>query len=209
MPEVKEYTVFRFDELSDKAKERARDWYRELGLDECGMEHVVDDFATVCDALGIDVRQRSYRTMGGETRYQPDVCYSVAHCQGDFASFACRYAYKKGGLAALKAHAPQDKTLHAIGERLQEVQRKAFYKVEASSQHTHRNGMSVSVWIADECRDASDWEEEEVRDCMRDLAHWLYTQLREEVEYRYSEEYVDEAIRINEYTFDEDGRRED
>lgn len=33
MPEVLEITVFRFDELSDAAKKRARAWYRDGGFD--------------------------------------------------------------------------------------------------------------------------------------------------------------------------------
>lgn len=40
--------VFKFDELTDKAKERARDWYREGGLDsEYAWEHVKEDARNV------------------------------------------------------------------------------------------------------------------------------------------------------------------
>lgn len=33
MPHTKSKTVYYFDELSDKAKEKAREWYREGALD--------------------------------------------------------------------------------------------------------------------------------------------------------------------------------
>lgn len=33
MPRIMETKVFKFEELSDKAKEKARDWYREGVLD--------------------------------------------------------------------------------------------------------------------------------------------------------------------------------
>ena len=41
---------------------------------------------------------------------------------------------------------------------------------------------------------------------LRSFADWIYRQLKEEYEYRMSDENVDESIRINEYEFDENGR---
>jgi len=42
---------------------------------------------------------------------------------------------------------------------------------------------------------------------LRDLARWLYRQLEREYDYQTSDDEVDEAIRANDYTFTEDGRR--
>ena len=44
MPEIIETTVYRLDELSDAAKEKARAWYREGGFDYDWFESVYDDF---------------------------------------------------------------------------------------------------------------------------------------------------------------------
>ena len=41
----------------------------------------------------------------------------------------------------------------------------------------------------------------------RDLAHWLYGQLEREWAYMMSDEYADEGIAANGYTFKEDRRR--
>ena len=42
---------------------------------------------------------------------------------------------------------------------------------------------------------------------LRDLARWLYRQLRSEYEHQTSDAVVDEAIAINELTFTAEGRR--
>jgi ATP-dependent protease HslVU (ClpYQ) peptidase subunit len=70
MPKQKITTVYQFDELSDKAKERARDWYREGTCDdtywrrlEC--ESVIDDAATVAGFLGLDINQTDLQNHGG------------------------------------------------------------------------------------------------------------------------------------------------
>ena len=44
-------------------------------------------------------------------------------------------------------------------------------------------------------------------EALRDLARWLYRQLEREYDYLTSDESVDDAIRANNYTFTETGRR--
>ncbi len=44
---------------------------------------------------------------------------------------------------------------------------------------------------------------------MRDYADWIYSTLQKEYYWRMEDEQVDESILANEYTFDEDGNRED
>lgn len=68
--------------------------------------------------------------------------------------------------------------------------------------------MSVEVWDERDHYAALNIEdEEELTQCLRDFADWIYRKLEAEYEYRMSDENVDEAIRINEYDFDESGRR--
>src|SRR3546814_12894488 len=47
MPTVIETTVFTFDELTDAAKERAREWYRISNLDYEWWDCTYDDFSTI------------------------------------------------------------------------------------------------------------------------------------------------------------------
>ena len=49
--------------------------------------------------------------------------------------------------------------------------------------------------------------EDGITDALRDLAHWLYTQLEREYDHLTSDEAVDESIETNEYTFTAEGRR--
>ena len=42
---------------------------------------------------------------------------------------------------------------------------------------------------------------------MRDFARWIHQGISDEYDSRMEDEYVDDAIRVNEYEFDEDGGR--
>lgn len=51
--------------------------------------------------------------------------------------------------------------------------------------------------------------EAELKELCDDLASYFYNSLQEQNEYLNSDECVDESIECNEYTFDEDGYRDD
>ena len=53
MPEIIETTVYRLDELSEVAKEKARAWYREGAFDHDWFEFIYDDFERICAILGL------------------------------------------------------------------------------------------------------------------------------------------------------------
>lgn len=71
-----------------------------------------------------------------------------------------------------------------------------------------RDWMSVDECFdrRNEARDLGD-DGRDVEELMKDLARYLYRQLRDQSDYLYSDEAVDEAIEANDYKFDEDGRR--
>ena len=68
MPEIIETTVYRLDELSDAAKEKARAWYRQTGFDHDWFEFVYDDFERICAIIGVDLKTVPVRLYGGGTR---------------------------------------------------------------------------------------------------------------------------------------------
>ena len=209
---VVETNVFQYDELDDRAKERAREWYsRHVFEDSCDWEFVYEDAAEVADILGIDLRQRRVQLMGGGHRYEPSIYFSGFWSQGDGACFEGTYRYAKGATKKIREYAPQDKELHRIADELQAVQRKHFYHLIASMNHTghycHSGCMSVEVeHNEDRYRDIGD-AEDEIKQLMRDFADWIYSQLENEYDYQTSDSAVEEAIRANEYEFDEDGER--
>ena len=127
------------------------------------------------------------------------------------AYFEGTYRYAKGATKKIREYAPQDKELHRIADELQSVQRKHFYHLIASMNHRwhycHSGCMSVEVeHNEDRYRDIGD-AEDEITQLMRDFAYWIYAALESEYDYQTSDEAVEEAIRANEYEFDENGDR--
>ena len=58
MPQTFEVTVFKFNELDDKAKEKAREWYREGALNYDWWDSVYEDAERIAEILGIELKHR-------------------------------------------------------------------------------------------------------------------------------------------------------
>lgn len=212
MSKVFETTVYRLDELSDAAKDKARAWYREGGFDYDWYDAVYEDFQRIAEILGLRLKTRPVRLMGGGTCQEPRIWFRGFWSQGDGACFETFYSYRKEAPRRIREYAPQDTTLQGIADALQSVQRRNFYQLRAEASHRghyyHEYCMAISVE-----RDSPIWQdmtedaEEVVTEALRDLARWLYRQLEREYDYLSSDEAVDETIAANEYTFTEAGRR--
>jgi hypothetical protein len=196
--------VYKFDELNDRAKETARDWFRQDYPGYEWWDSSYDDFATIADILGIDLRKKGVKLMDGSYRYDPEIYFSGFYHQGSGSSFVGKYTYAKGASRKIREYAPKDIVLHAIADSLQEVQRKAFYQLGAEISNYRDTWIRVSTWHED--RDATDAEDDAVKSAMEDFNHWIFRSLESEYEYLTSDESVDESISCNEYEFDEDGR---
>ena len=198
--------IYTYDELSDEAKEKARDWFRQFVFtDSFDWEHVIEDACEIGDLMGLDLRQAKTRRQDGSFDWAPSIVFSGFWSQGDGAAFDATYRYKKGALAAVKKHAPKDEELHRIAKGLQEVQRPNFYRLEANTTTTRGNNMRVNVSDSEEpYRDVGE-AEDTIRDLLNDYAHWIYKRLEAEYEYQSSDEVVEECIRANEYEFLESG----
>jgi hypothetical protein len=212
MPETICTTVYQFPELSDAAKEKARSWYREAEFHDDWWDAVYDDFERICDILGVSLKTRPVRLMGGGTRQKPRIWFSGFSSQGDGACFEATVQHAKGAAREIRAYAPKDRTLHGIADRLQAVQRQNSYQLQADVTHRGRYYHEYCM-IIEVIRDSptgqapTDDSEEIVVDALRDLARWLYRQLEAEYDHLTSDETVEEGIVINEYTFTEGGRR--
>lgn len=204
MPALKQYLIYTFDELSDAAKEKAREWYRNGQLDYDWWDSVYEQADTAAKHLGIDIDRKGKHT--------PAIYFSGFWSQGDGACFEGSYRYKKGWRSALLHEFGPGDTLNellSIGQSLQEVQSKQFYKLEATCRHRgryqHSGCMVIDVEHADDrYRDIGD-AEDEITTLLRDFADWIYGRLEQEHDWLTSDEQVDESIRANEYTFNEDG----
>ncbi len=212
MPEVIETTVYRLNELSGDAKDKARAWYREGGFDYDWYDAVYEDFQRITDILGIRLRTRTVRLMGGGTRQDPCIWFRGFWSQGDGACWEGFYSYRKNASTEIRSYAPLDGTLHGIADSLQAIQRRNFYQLRAEASHRshyyHEYCMAISVE-----RDSPTYQdmtadaEDTVVEALRDLARLLYRQLEREYDYLSSDEVVDESIIANDYTFTGSGRR--
>ena len=189
-----ETTVYQFHELSDEAKEKAREWYRRESDDSDFSECVIYDAKECGRIIGIDI----------------DKVYFSGFClQGDGACFEGSYRYAKGGAKAIRAYAPQDAELHRIADTLQAIQRDNFYRLRANVEHSghyyHEHCTRIEVEDCEnQYRDIGD-ADKEVAESLRDFMRWIYRNLEKEYEYQNADEQVDEAITANGYEFTEEG----
>lgn len=187
-------TIYTFDELSEQAKEQARDWYREgMAGDSYWHECVIDDAKTIGTIFGIDI---------------DNVYFSGFSCQGDGASFTGCYRYKKGWRKALRDYVGGNSlpALERIGEALQAAQKPTMYsgtaRISTSGRYCHAWTMQFDCDVA--YGNYGDFELT-LSEALRDYANWTYRQLESDYNYQNSDEAVDESIKSNEYEFDESG----
>lgn len=203
-------TVYLFSELSEDAQNKAIAQECESRGEFFDHEAVYEDAATIAEILGIDLRTRPTKLMNGDTRMDPCIYYSGFWSQGDGARFEGTYAYAKGSRRAIREHAPQDVELHRLADELQNLQRRFFYRLTATTvvrgHYQHSGCMQVDV----DCNDGIEVDattEEELTQLLRDFADWIYSRLRDEYEYQTSEETAREWLEESGDEFLENGVR--
>lgn len=209
-----EVKLFQFDELSDSAKEKAREWYREGNPNDL-LDNMLESFETAAELLGITFESRTVSLMNGKTRQESDIRYSGFSSQGDGASFGGSFEFAKGCSKAIRAEFSEDKTLHRIADELTVLQSRKVLGSQNCEPITAKITQSGSYFHMDvEINEDEDGETilqgedaDTFRDLMRDFAQWIYDSLEAEHDYQNSNEVVDENILGNEYEFDEEGER--
>lgn len=219
MPRAMTVEVYKFEELSDKAKERARDWWRECENESFGdfaFQSWYEDWERVAECLGVEFKQHRVVPMGGEkfARMEPNIYWSL-HTQGSGVAFEAIYSHKKGGaLKALKKYAPQDEKLADIAANLDNLQRANAYLVTArithSGNYTHEYSMDYEFErMGRSGRDLGITEEtaKAFAEQFQALSRWYHEALQNEYTYAMSDENVDSNIECNDYEFDVSGKR--
>ena len=208
-----ETKVYQFDELSEAAKEKAREWYRLASeFDNDFTDCVIEDARQCAEFIGITFDTKPVELMGGGTRQDPCVYWSGFSSQGDGACFEGAWRASDVKPGKLKEHAPKDTELHRIAGEFEKIA-KAF--PDSSFRVKHRGHYSHKYCTEFDCEpgepgdliDSDDFPEDKLIEAARDFMQWIYRQLEKEWEYQNSDEQVDEMIRINEYEFTESGRR--
>lgn len=215
-----ETTVYQFDELSEAAKEKAREWFRRgQDGDNYFAESVIEDAEQCAEFIGVEFDKRTVRLCGGGTRQEPCVYWSGFSSQGDGACFEGSWRADRVKPAKLKEHAPEDKELHRIAAEFESLAKKfpqAAFRVKHRGHYSHKYCTEFDFQFPDD-NEGEDWPEEKrdawnkvcdnLKEAARDFMEWIYDQLEKEHEYRNEDEQIDEAIRINEYEFTAEGER--
>jgi len=206
MPRVIERTVYRFHELSDKAKARARDHYRAQGVRDQWWDFVYEDAVRVANILGISITEKSGPS--------PAIYFSGFSSQGDGACFQGGYTPKPGNetTEGIRSECPQDEELHRIADALALLQVSARVqhgqRIEAnittSGSYCHSGTMNVDATYTE--GDSPDPEiAEELQQLIRDFADWIYARLEDEYDWLNSNEHIDEALLDGDNEFEESG----
>lgn len=165
MPKQITKTVYEYSELSERAKERARNWFIE-GMDgQFEWECLKDDAEMVGLLLHGTDRDRMTGAFKNDARHTVD--------------------------AILANH----------GEPCETYKTASRYKKE----------LDALAWTQEK-EDADEWNEEAYQEMAEDFLTEILEDYRimyeKNLEYQQSEEAIAEAMEINGYTFDENGRRD-
>ena len=214
--------IWSFGELSERAKEKARDWYREGAFDYDWYDYTYEDARTCAELMGIDIATRSENwanTSTGKsgTTKRDCIYFSGFSSQGDGACFEGTIRPRADAVASLATHASNDERLAAIAAELAAIHELTRGLIVAvvrhSGSYSHEYTMDFDFEYPDEDEDAplsdavKDAAEKRLTEACRDFARWIYRTLESEYDYLNSDAAVDESIEANEYEFNEDGTR--
>jgi hypothetical protein len=189
----------KFDKLSEKAKERARQDYRETGMDYEWWDAVYEDAKEILQMLGF---------------CHIDINFSGFWSQGDGACFTGDWGADDVKVGKVAEHAPKDEKLHAIAAVIEEAGIR-WQTVVALDPDTellvpgaslrHHGSYCHEHTVTIDTADFFEVDEEPFVEACRDLMRWIYKQLEAEYDYLTSDETIDDNIRANEWEFTKDG----
>lgn len=214
MNAVEEKTEFEFDELSDQAKERTRDKFREHHLEHGWWEHVYDDAATTARLFGLHIDSRADGW---------DIRFNGFYTQGSGACWSgeIHTAELDGAVERVKAFAPNDTELILMAQLAEKLYAEiaavhAFNRL--CDDDTNRDwpdvelGMRLQVkgnernWRTSiDGSDVSNDIEKIADELVDDFGSWIHSQLEAEHDYQMDDEQIDEAIEAAGLSFDEHG----
>ena len=203
---TKTVNLYEFNELSDSAKEKARQWFREASSgDSYWSEYTIEEAKEQGENMGLDIVNIYFR---GFWSQGDGACYTGSWNACDV---------KAGETAKDWGDSPETKEIRRIASEFEEFAKtwpESSFKVEHHGHYSHEFCTSFDVSLGDDADNdlpAGQWKEacDSLIETARDYMRWIYKQLEKEYEYQNSDEHVDESILANEYTFLISGERED
>lgn len=200
--------VYQFDELSDTAKEKAREWYRTDCLDFDWWSPCFESFVDAAKYLGIEIDTRKSHSHRKQP-YIPAIYFSGFASQGDGACFYGTWrASEMKTLKALKADFGTDTKLWQIHKELLSFAKRYPQAIctstRSSSNYSHERSTNLEAVLGEEIN-YNEATHKPLEECLVDFMRWMYRSLEKEYDYRMSNESVDESLTMNQYEFDEGG----
>lgn len=203
----------KYNELDDRAKQRARDWFREAQCDHGWWEYVYSDAVTCSQRLGIYIGTRG-------SAKETDIWFSGFYTQGSGCCYNgyLRFNQMADAVEKMKEHAPQDEELLRLAQLAESIYgRHTAIKVSQRLLGTDEelnDGLNIigndRHWSTkidtDYLKDAEQPLEDDLNTFVSGFADWIYKQLEAEYKHLTSDETCEEGIRANDYDFDEEGR---
>lgn len=193
---IKEIKLYKFDELEDDAKEKARDWYREMSAeDSYPLDEMIDSLKALFKAAGIKLTNWSLGAYNQNNYVRFDL--------GDSENLTGKRA-----LAWLENRLFNDLRI-TRAEYLKN--RKAYlgygdgYRI-GKIQPCPLTGICYDEDFLDALKKAVK-NGDTLKDAFNSLADKCASMIEAELDYRNKDEQVEESINANEYEFTEDGRR--
>jgi len=208
---TKETTVYQYNELSEKAKERARDWFRERNLEYDWYESDYEALQTLGRLFGMEVDlKRTYfngfYSQSSGCSFEADIdivkmfeCIRLESWKEEFPNVEFRFPTQtKNMLRVMKIAELLD-----VRGSVSNANRETAVRVNLDWDSTDCSGMKSRDRIDEVMREI----EEYTQDVAEEINNWFYRWLESDYEYLQSDESIEEGIIANEYEFDEDGRR--
>lgn len=185
---TKTISIYTFDELSDKAKDHAREYWREHGMDYDWYEFTLDLLREKLEKAGF---------------ISPEIRFSGFCSQGDGASFTASIDLIRW-LKANKSASNYRPILKAIRDG-----RITGKVTPIPSHYVHENTAETALdhegdLTTKQCA-LMDRLQQEIEEDRRLLSNRIYRDLEKEYEYLTANGQIDENIRNNGYEFNADG----
>lgn len=181
------HTVYSFDELSDDAKQKAIESLSDINIDYYWYyDEYLEDIAS---EYGIKL-------------VWSDLCFDL-----DRGSYLYMDNHDHGRTGDTSYIEDNLKFLKKAGLDLRTKNAKELIENGISLATKHYGGGDGRNYIDADYADISEEADQKLQDTIDELCDRLRSQLREDYEYRTSEEAIIDTIQANEYEFYEDGRQ--
>lgn len=201
---TEEIAIFKYDELSNEAKAKARDWWRNASCGETyWSECVIDEVKEQGDLMGLEIS---------------NVYFSGFWSQGDGACFEGSWNaanVKADQVADGWGDCRETQQIKGIASRFAEIAKawpNAYFGVKHQGRYSHEHSTSFDIVLDENSDGESGYEgdideaEASIIETARDYMRWIYRQLEKAYEDYNSDEQIAGNIEANSYEFTDDGK---